>query len=409
MDARTNPYAPGAGTRPPVLSGRDSEIEAYEVLLDRFGQGTSGQSMIVTGLRGVGKTVLLNAFEDIAVARHWIAAGREFDEQSSFPTAIARGVRRILKELKPTKKATERVRILLDGLGTFTLKDPSGFELSYSPSHQLAGDVLAEDFTDMLLAVGEAAEAKGRGVVFLFDELQFVPAHELGPFIVGLHRLNQKALPVTCVAAGLPSLPALVGNAKSYAERLFEYPHIDQLAKPDALAALADPARNLGVVWEAPALDHVFALTGGYPYFLQEYGMYIWDVATGTTITQRDAHIGGQVAQDRLDDGFFMVLYERRATSAERDFLHAMAHCTGPPYAIADITRALGKENQRSLSVRRDAMIKKGLVYAPRHGHLDYTVPGFADFLTRAGSGRSLHPEEPASRADRTEVADPLP
>jgi AAA ATPase domain len=385
MDARTNPYAPGAGTRPPVLSGRDREIEAYEVLLDRLGHRTAGQSMIVTGLRGVGKTVLLNAFEDITVGRHWIAAGREFDEQSSFPNAIARSTRRILNELNPVKKAAERVRVLLNGLGTFTLRDPNGFELSYTPRQRLPAEALAEDFTDMLLAVGEAADARGRGVAFLFDEVQFVPAREFGPFIVGLHRLNQKALPVTCVAAGLPSLPALVGNAKSYAERLFEYPHIDQLPRADALAALADPARNLGVAWERAALDYVFAQTGGYPYFLQEYGKYIWDVATNGTITESDARTGGQVAQDRLDEGFFMVRYEHRATNAERAFLHAMAHCSGPPYPIADITRALGKDDQRSLSVRRNTMIKKGLVYAPQHGHLDYTVPRFADFLERRG------------------------
>ncbi|HUN78164.1 MAG TPA: ATP-binding protein [Solirubrobacteraceae bacterium] len=385
MDARTNPYAPGAGTRPPVLSGRDREIEAYEVLLDRLGHGTAGQSMIVTGLRGVGKTVLLNAFEDIAVGRHWIAAGREFDEQSSFPTAIARSTKRILNELEPVKKAAERVRVLLSGLGTFTLRDPNGFELGYTPRQSLPTEALAEDFTDMLLAVGEAAAARGRGVAFLFDEVQFVPAHELGPFIVGLHRLNQKALPVTCVAAGLPSLPALVGNAKSYAERLFEYPHIDQLPRADAIAALADPARNLGVAWEPAALDYVFAQTGGYPYFLQEYGKYIWDVATNGTITESDARTGGQVAQDRLDEGFFLVRYEHRATNAERAFLHAMARCPGPPYSIADITRALGKDDQRSLSVRRNTMIKKGLIYAPRHGHLDYTVPRFADFLERRG------------------------
>jgi len=387
MDARINPYAPGAGTRPPLLSGRDREIEAYKVLVDRLKRGTAGQSMIITGLRGVGKTVLLNAFEDITVERGWIAAAREFDEQSSFPTAIARSTKRILNDLKPTKKVAERVRGLLGGLGTFTLKDPAGFELSYTPQQRPSSDALAEDFIDLLLAVGRAAAARDRGVAFLFDEVQFVPAREFGPFVVGLHRLNQKALPVTCVAAGLPSLPTLVGNAKTYAERLFEYPCIDQLPRDDALAALADPARNLGVVWEQTALDRVFAQTGGYPYFLQEYGKYTWDVATDGTITENDARVGGRVAQDRLDNGFFMVRYERRATNAEREFLHAMARCSGPPYSIADITRALGKDDQRSLSVRRNALIKKGLIYAPHHGFVDYTVPRFADYLKRSGSG----------------------
>lgn len=385
MDARINPYAPGAGTRPPLLSGRDREIEAYEVLVDRLARGVAGQSMIIAGLRGVGKTVLLNAFEDITVERGWIAAAREFDEQSSFPTAVARATKRILNELRPTKKIADRVRLLLDGLSTFTLKDPAGFELSYTVRQRPSTDALAEDFIELLMAVGEAAKSKGRGVAFLFDELQFVPAREFGPFVVGMHRMNQKALPVTCVAAGLPSLPALAGNAKSYAERLFEYPQIDQLPKGDALAALADPARRLGVTWKQAALDHVFAETGGYPYFLQEYGKYTWDVASGETITEKDARAGGRIAQSRLDDGFFMVRYERRATDAERAFLHAMAQCPGPPYSMADVTRALGKDDQRALSVRRNTLIKKGLIYAPRHGYVDYTVPRFADYLKRRG------------------------
>jgi hypothetical protein len=228
---------------------------------------------------------------------------------------------------------------------------------------------------------------KGRGVAFLLDEVQFVPAREFGPFVVGLHRINQKALPVTCVAAGLPSLPALVGNAKSYAERLFEYPRIDQLSRADAHAALADPARRLDVIWEQAALDHVFAQTAGYPYFLQEYGKYTWDVASDGAgrITEQDALAGGHLAQERLDEGFFLVRYERRATNAEQSFLHAMARCPGPPYSIADITHVLGKKNQRLLSVRRNALIQKGLIYAPRYGALDYTVPRFADYLKRRG------------------------
>jgi hypothetical protein len=386
VDPRQNPYAPGAGTRPPLLTGRDREIEAYEVLLDRLKQGTAGQSMVVTGLRGVGKTVLLNTFEGVAVGRNWIAEEREFDEKSSFPEVIARSTERILGELKPTKRMGEKVQTLLRGLGTFTLKDQFGFELSYTPSSRPSTDALGEDFTDLLLAIGHAAKSKGRGVAFLFDEVQFVRPSEFGPFVVGLHRLNQKALPVTCVAAGLPSLPALVGNAKSYAERLFEYPRIDQLSKPDALAALADPARKLEVIWQQAALDYVFAQTAGYPYFLQEYGKYIWNVASAGIVTERDAHLGGQIAQDHLDHGFFLVRYERRATNAERKFLYAMARCPGPPYSIAEITRALGKDDQRSLSVRRNALIKKGLIYAPQHGLVDYTVPHFADYLQRRGA-----------------------
>jgi hypothetical protein len=387
LDARINPYAPGAGTRPPLIAGRDSEIQAYEVLLDRLKRGTAGQSMIITGLRGVGKTVLLNALEDISIERGWIAAGRELDEGTSFPVAIARSAKRILNELRPTRKVAEQVRQAFGRLGSFTLKDPNGFELTYTPGPEPSRETLGEDFVDLLLALGTAAQAKGSGVAFLLDEVQFVPPKEFGPFVVGLHRLNQKALPVTCVAAGLPSLPALVGNAKSYAERLFEYPRIDQLAKTDALKALASPASKLDVTWEPDALSYVFSQTAGYPYFLQEYGKYAWDVASDGKITEADARAGGRVAQDRLDDGFFKVRYEGRATKSERAFLHAMAGCQGPPYPIAEVTSALGKSDQRSISVRRNSLIRKGLVYAPEHGTVDYTVPHFAAYLRRQDAG----------------------
>jgi hypothetical protein len=384
VDPRRNPYAPGAGTRPPALTGRDQEIQAYEILIDRLKNGVAGQSMIITGLRGVGKTVLLNTFEDITIDRDWIAVQREFDERTSLPAVVARSARRILNDLKPGKRMAEIVREVWGNLGTFSLKDPNGFELTYTPSGKASADALGEDFTDLLLAVGEAAVSKGRGVSFLFDEVQFVPADEFGPFVVGLHRLNQKSLPVTCVAVGLPSLPGLVGEAKSYAERLFEYPRIDRLPKADAIAALADPARSREVVFEDAALDYVFKQTGGYPYFLQQYGKYIWDVATDGRITRADAVVGAREAQERLDDGFFLVRFER-ASATERKFLHAMARCDGPPYSIGDVTHELGKTDQRSISVQRNALIKKGLIYAPRHGTVDYTVPRFADYLARRG------------------------
>jgi hypothetical protein len=190
---------------------------------------------------------------------------------------------------------------------------------------------------------------------------------------------------VTCVAAGLPSLPALAGEAKSYAERLFEYPRIDRLSKADALEALREPADRRDVVWEEKALQYVFRETSGYPYFLQQYGKYIWDIAEDHEISLAAARAGGHEAQARLDDGFFLVRYER-ATSAERKFLHAMADCAGPPYLSAEVTHQLGKTDQRSISVQRNALIKKGLIYAPRHGTVDYTVPGFVDYLRRRGA-----------------------
>ena len=382
MDPRRNPYAPGAGTKPPALTGRDKEIQAYEVLIDRLKDGMAGQSMIVTGLPGVGKTVLLNAFEDITVDRGWLAVQREFDEHTSLPAVVARAAQRILVDLEPSRKVAEKISSSFAGLGTFSLKDPGGWELSYTPSGKTTTDALGEDFVDLLLALGQAAQEKGRGVAFLLDELQFVPAGEFGAFVLGLHRLNQKALPVTCVATGLPSLPALAGEAKSYAERLFEYPRIDRLSKQDAIAALRDPAQSRNVTFDEDALDFVFRQTEGYPYFLQQYGKYAWDVASDERITMHDARAGGREAQERLDEGFFLVRYER-ATTAQRGFLHAMSRCEGPPYHIADITRELGKTHPRSISVKRNALIKKGLIFAPQHGTVDYTVPRFADYLRR--------------------------
>ncbi len=199
----------------------------------------------------------------------------------------------------------------------------------------------------------------------------------------GLHRLNQKALPITCVAAGLPSLPALVGEAKSYAERLFEYPRIDRLSREDAITALTEPAKSRGVIFDQDALSYVFEQTDGYPYFLQQYGKYAWDSASESRITLRDAQAAGREAQDRLDEGFFLVRYER-ATAAERKLLHAMARCSGPPYSIGDVTTELGKSDQRSISVQRNALIRKGLIYSPRHATVDYTVPRFAE-ISAAG------------------------
>jgi hypothetical protein len=396
VDPRGNPYAPGAGARPPALTGRDDEIQAYELLIDRLKDGAAGQSMIITGLGGVGKTVLLNTFEDITVDSNWIAVQREFDEQMSLPAVVARAAKRILEELKPGKRIAEMVREVWGHLETFSVKDPNAFDLRYRPSGKPSADALSEDFSDLLLALGEAAAEKGRGVCFLFDELQCVPADEFGPFVVGLHRVKQKSLPVTCVAAGLPSLPALAGEAKSYAERLFEYPRIDRLPEADAIAALADPARSRDVVYEDAALDYVFEQTEGYPYFLQQYGKYIWDVASGGRITRADAEAGARKARERLDDGFFLVRYER-ASRTERKFLHAMARCDGPPYSIAEVTRELGKTDQRSISVQRNALIKKGLIHAPRHGTVDYTVPRFADYLGRRGEVDLTIPLGPGS------------
>jgi AAA ATPase domain len=383
VDPRANPYAPGAGTKPPALTGRDDEIEAFVVLLERLRQGAAGQSMIVKGLRGVGKTVLLNTFEDFAVERDWIPIFKECEASTSLPGLVARHCRRIIEDLKPTARATKRLRSMVARLSTFTVVDPNGFELRFDLGRgEAAPDPLSDDFVDLLLEVGALAGERGRGLVFLLDEVQFIHPNEFGPFVVGLHRINQKGLPVTCVAAGLPSLPALAGEAKSYAERLFSYPTIGRLPREAADEALARPAWVREVRFAKGALDLAYERTLGYPYFIQEYGKYAWNVADGTRIERREMERAAELAQHALDDGFFLVRAER-ATDAERRVMHAMASLGEPPYATRDVVHALGRRSASQLSVQRESLIRKGLVYSPRTGFLDFTVPMFADYLLR--------------------------
>jgi hypothetical protein len=268
-------------------------------------------------------------------------------------------------------------------LSTFTVVDPNGFELSFDLGRgEALPDPLSDDFVDLLLEVGTLAEERGRGVVFLLDEVQFLHPNEFGPFVVGLHRINQKGLPVACVAAGLPSLPSLAGEAKSYAERLFTYPTIGRLPRAAADEALTRPAWVREVRFAKGALDLAYHRTLGYPYFIQEYGKYAWNVADGVRIERREMERAAELAQHALDDGFFLVRAER-ATDAERRVMHAMACLGEPPYATGEVVRALGKRSASQLSVQRDALIRKGLVYSPRTGFLDFTVPMFADYLLR--------------------------
>jgi hypothetical protein len=391
VDPRANPYAPGAGTKPPALTGRDDEIEAFVVLLERLRQGAAGQSMIVKGLRGVGKTVLLNTFEDFAVERDWIPIFKECEASTSLPGLVARHCRRIIEDLKPTARATKRLRSMVARLSTFTVVDPNGFELRFDLGRgEAAPDPLSDDFVDLLLEVGALAGERGRGLVFLLDEVQFIHPNEFGPFVVGLHRINQKGLPVTCVAAGLPSLPALAGEAKSYAERLFSYPTIGRLPREAADEALARPAWVREVRFAKGALDLAYERTLGYPYFIQEYGKYAWNVADGTRIERREMERAAELAQHALDDGFFLVRAER-ATDAERRVMHAMASLGEPPYATREVVHALGRRSASQLSVQRESLIRKGLVYSPRTGFLDFTVPMFADYLLRRfGSSQEI-------------------
>ncbi len=288
IDPIRNPYTPGAGSRPPALTGRDEEIEAFRVLLARLKLGRPEKSMLVTGLRGVGKTVLLNTFEAIAEEAGFRTAKSEITHETEFRPLIARLARRALLAVSPAKRMKERARRAAAIFKAFTLRTPEGLEIGVDVEAMLgradSGD-LGDDLSDLFVALGEAAAEHQTGIVFLLDEVQFLDRAELEALIAALHQVSQHELPLTLAGAGLPQLPALTGAAKSYAERLFRFPTIDRLGEQPARDALELPARAEGVAFDRAATDRIVALTEGYPYFLQEYGKHVWNVAPGPTIT----------------------------------------------------------------------------------------------------------------------------
>jgi hypothetical protein len=384
MDPRLNPYSPGAGTRPPALTGRDAEIEQFDVMLSRLSAGRSARSMIVSGLRGVGKTVLLNTFEAMARRHGWHTAEREVTTATSLPVEIARMADRALRTLTISHSARTRVTELLGALSSFTLSVADGTELTFDPRalRRLSAAELGEDFADIFTAIGEAAQAKQRGVLILLDEAQFLERQALEALLAGVHRVAQRELPFAVVGAGLPQLPRLAGEAKSYAERLFTFPTIGRLPMAAAADALEIPAKDHGVRFDDTALERILALTDRYPYFIQEYGSATWDLAEGPVIRLHDVEAAELHVTAALDEGFFRVRFER-ATAHERRYMRALAELGDGPQRSGEVARLLEKP-ATSLSPQRDALIKKGLVYAPEHGVLDFTVPHFAGFMRRS-------------------------
>ena len=271
MDPIVNPYTPNAGARPQELAGRGAELDQFRVLVGRLKRGTTEQSMIVRGLRGVGKTVLLNAFENQAESDGFLTYYHEVTPDSDLVTEIARDAQSALARLDLGTRARQKIREALAHLGTIKLAGPEGLELSVDLGSADEG-VIARDLSELLVEIGRAAAEKGRGVVFLLDEVQFVREREYRAFITALHRVTQKALPVTLAAAGLPQIPQLSGEARSYAERLFSFPEIANLPTDAATAALAEPARSQGVEYEPEALRRAVEWTEGYPFYLQQLG-----------------------------------------------------------------------------------------------------------------------------------------
>jgi len=387
MDARINPYAPGAGTKPPALVGRDSEVESFEILLERLENGYAEKSMIVTGLRGVGKTVLLDVFREKAEGRNWATVEWEVDRTSSLESKIPFQARRALLQLAPKARWSDRARRAAAILKSFTLTfNPDGGVTAGLNVEALSGvgdsGALAEDLSDLFVALGEAAREQDTGVILLLDEIQYLERTELEALIAALHKCARRALPVTLVGAGLPQIPRLTGEARSYSERLFRFPQIDRLELEfDAPAALVLPAQALGVEYEDSAVRFVVDYTQGYPYFLQEYGKLLWDEASESPISGEEASQVLPLVESRLDESFFRVRADR-ATELELRYLTAMAKLGSQPQRAGDVARGIARTVEQAGPIR-SRLIEKGLLYTPGRGYAAFTVPQFDRFLLR--------------------------
>lgn len=383
MDPFENPYRPGAGTPPPALVGRDGLIDQFGVSLRRAVAGRPGKSVMPIGLRGVGKTVLLNRFHEIARDEGLRVGFIEAPETGDFRRLLATRFRTILLDLD-RGGVSRAVNRALGALKAFAMTLPDGTSISLDVD-SLVGTAdsgyLAEDLTDLLVAIGEAARDRRTGVVLAVDEVQYLSGEELGAMITAIHRTAQLNLPVLLVGAGLPQLPGLAGDAKSYAERLFDFPNIGSLGDEDARAVLTVPAAQQGVEYNDGALDEILQRTQGYPYFLQEWGYHVWNAASSSPITADDVRLAGPEVQQQLDNNFFLVRLDR-LTPAERSYLAAMTEMGDGPHRSGDIAARLGVKVE-SVAPRRSGLIRKGMLYSPAHGDTAFTVPLFDDFLRR--------------------------
>jgi hypothetical protein len=392
VDPVRNPYAPGAGQRPPELAGRDREVRQFEVVLERVAAGRPERSMVLSGLRGVGKTVLLNALRSLALARAWGTGKVEARPDRSIRLPIAQALHTASRDLGPRHRDPDRVEEFLGVLKAFALetspKDRKG--VRWRPPYDVpalrgradSGD-LELDLTELFTAAGELARDLGVGAAVFIDEMQDISPDELGAMCGACHEISQRSAAFIVVGAGLPHLPTALSASKSYAERLFRYVSVDRLERDAADRALTIPAETEDVEFESGALDALHEVTDGYPYFVQAFGKATWDAAPNSPIRADDVKMAAPDAEAELAVGFFGSRYER-ATPAEREYMRAMAELgaqqSDEPVPTSDVASMLGRKPQ-SLSPARDALIKKGLVYAAERGTVAFTVPHFGAFL----------------------------
>lgn len=391
MDPVANPFAPGAGTPPPELAGRDELLASVRVVLERVRLVRPTKSILMVGLRGVGKTVLLDRIREDAEATGMQTVHVEAPENRSLPALLAPELRVVLLRLSRNEQARDRAQRALRGLAGFAKALKFKYQdiqvgLDFDPEPGLAdnGD-LEQDLRALLEAAAAAAKDAGTALVLFIDELQYVEEDQLAALITALHRAAQRRLPIVLVGAGLPQLPGRMGRAKSYAERLFDFPEIGPLSGDAARTAIHKPAMERGVEVSEDALDAIFEQTQGYPYFLQEWGKHAWDAAPASPITRADVESGSRVAMAALDGSFFRVRFDR-LTPAEKRYLRAMAELGAGPERSGDIAAELGRK-VTSLGPVRNQLIAKGMIWSPSHGDTTFTVPLFDEFLRRIMPG----------------------
>ncbi len=388
MDPIKNPFSPGAGAPPPELVGRDPLLEQARILLGRVKQKRPEKSLLLTGLRGVGKTVLLNEIERMAKRDGYQSILIEAHEEKPLAELIFPALRSLLYDLDRVAGAGDKVKRGLAVLRSFigsirlTVSDVAlGLDIEPAKGTADSGD-LEIDLPNLFVAVAEAAEERKTAVAILVDEIQYLSQKELGALIMAMHKMQQKQLPLVLLAAGLPVLPGMAGESKSYAERLFNFPDIGALSEADAAKALRDPAQAVGVEFQDDALKEVFRLTHGYPYFLQEWAYQSWNMAAASPITLKIVQDATPEVMRRLDKNFFRVRFDR-LTPSEKNFLRAMAHLGPDSHRTGDIAMTLGT-TAKGLGPVRSKLIKKGMIYSPAHGDMAFTVPLFDQFMIRA-------------------------
>ncbi|WP_253832567.1 ATP-binding protein [Actinokineospora globicatena] len=392
MDPVRNPFAPGAGQRPPELAGREKELRAFEVVLERVARGRPERSLVLTGLRGVGKTVLLGELRSMAVRRGWGAGKIEARPDADLRRPLSAALHRAIRDLAVRHRAPERVEQVLGVLKAFALKSnpdsaklrerwQPGIDVPATQGRADSGDIEI-DLVELFTEVAELAQDVGTGVAVLIDEMQDIGADDISALCAACHELSQSGAPLVVVGAGLPHLPAVLSASKSYSERLFRYVRIDRLDRADADQAVLVPVDREQAGITPDALAALFERSGGYPYFIQAFGKAAWDAAPADPITAEDVLVAAPEAEVELAVGFFGSRYER-ATPAEREYLRAMAELTDgkdESAGTSDIAVFLGRKPS-SLSPARDSLIKKGLVYSAERGRIAFTVPHFGRYL----------------------------